>query len=145
VVGAGYMFNGVVDEVKIFKRGLSTEEITASYGDGRLYHNFTNLDLGTHNYSVYSMDAGGTLKISENREISIIEADTCTAPSSGNWAINCSNNCSWTEDFAVPDNITISGSGTLTWNANMTFAEPHWEIYKEDGCDFLINSGGSIR
>ena len=144
-VGAGYMFNGVVDEVKIFKRGLSVEEINASYGEGKLYHNFTNLDVGTHNYSAYSMDAGGNLNISENREITIIEGDTCTAPGSGKWAITCSDNCTWTTDFTVPDNISITGSGTLTWNANMSFTKAHWEIYKADGCEMVINPGGSIR
>ena len=72
-------------------------------------------------------------------------SDTCTAPGSGNWAITCSDNCAWITDFTVPDNITISGSGTLTWNANMSFTRAHWEIYKEDGCELVINPGGSIR
>ena len=71
--------------------------------------------------------------------------NTCTKPESGNWAITCSDNCVWDSDFTVPDNITITGSGTLTWNANMTFTKPHWEIYKEDGCEIVVNSGGSIK
>jgi hypothetical protein len=71
--------------------------------------------------------------------------DTCTPPESGNWAISCSDNCVWNSDFSVPANITMAGSGTLTLNSNMTFIEPHWEIYKEDGCDIIINSGGNIK
>jgi len=72
-------------------------------------------------------------------------ANTCTAPGSGNWAITCSDNCVWSTDFSVPGNITMIGSGMLIWNANMTFTEPHWEIFKEDGCSMVVNPGGSIR
>jgi len=72
-------------------------------------------------------------------------SNTCTPPGSGNWGITCSDNCIKDADFTVPDNITMTGSGTLTLNANMTFEKAHWEIYKEDGCDIVINPGGSIR
>jgi len=27
----------------------------------------------------------------------------------------------------------------------MTMAAANWEIYKEDGCEIVINPGGSIR
>jgi hypothetical protein len=70
---------------------------------------------------------------------------TCTAPSSGNWAISCSDNCTWDSNLAVPANITITGSGTLTLNANMSMTASKWEIFKEDGCSIVINSGGGIR
>ena len=42
---------------------------------------------------------------------------------------------------------TFSSSGTCayTWNANMTMTATNWEIYKEDGYELVINSGGSIR
>jgi len=142
----GYFFNGEVDEVKIYSRALSPEEINASYDNSlyKLKHNFTDLSFETYNYSAYAIDVGGNLNITETRKITI-SLDTCTAPGSGNWAITCSDNCSWSTDFNVPDNITITGTGILTWDANMSFTSPHWEIYKEDGCKFVINPGGSIR
>ena len=74
-----------------------------------------------------------------------VVADTCTAPGVGNWEITCSDNCIWNTDFTVPQNITMTGSGILTWNANMTMTAAKWEIYKEDGCEMAINPGGSIR
>ena len=71
---------------------------------------------------------------------------SCLTPAgSGDWAITCSDNCVWSTDFSVSDNISITGSGILTWNANMSFINSHWEIYKEDGCELVINPGGSIR
>jgi len=78
------------------------------------------------------------------REIRIAE-DTCTAPNSGKWEIVCFDNCTWMEDFTVSNNISIAGSGTLTFNVNMTFTEPHWEVFKDNGCEIVINSEGSIR
>ena len=142
----GYLFKGNIDEVKIYSRALSPEEINASYDNGvyKLYHNFTNLDLGTYDYSAYSIDVRGNLKVGESREIAVTD-NTCTAPGSGNWGITCSDDCIWNSDFNVPGNITMAGYGTLTLNANMTFASPHWEIYKEDGCKIVVNSGGSIK
>ena len=72
-------------------------------------------------------------------------ADTCTAPESGNWPITCSDNCVWDDDFTVPADIIITGSGTLNLNAKMDLTSANWEIYKEDGCTLAINSGGSIE
>ena len=143
---AGYLFKGDIDEVKIYSRALSPEEINASYDNGlyNLHNNFTDLNLGNYNYTAYAIDTGGNLNITKTRKITIA-LNTCTAPDSGNWAITCSDNCVWDTNFIVPNNITITGSGTLTWNANMSFTSSHWEIYKEDGCKFVINPGGSIR
>jgi len=139
-------WTGAIDEVIVWDRAISVEEVEALYDNGanRLYHNFTDLAEGVYNYSAYAIDSGGNLNITETREITIA-LDTCTAPGSGNWAITCSDNCAWSTDFSVPANISITGSGSLTLNAKMTFDEAHWEIYKEDGCELVINPGGSIR
>ena len=74
-----------------------------------------------------------------------IAADTCTPPESGDWPITCSDNCIKDVDFTVPANITLTDPGTFTLNANMTMTSAHWEIFKEDGCEIVINSAGSIR
>jgi len=72
-------FNGSIDEVKIFNRALSPEEINASYNNGlyRLYHNFTDLDNGVYNYSAYAIDTAGNLNVSVERTITL---DYNTAP-----------------------------------------------------------------
>ncbi len=51
----GYLFPGEIDEVKIWNRSLSAEEISASYNSSSLKylnHNFTS--LVNHNYSYYA-------------------------------------------------------------------------------------------
>jgi len=105
--------------------------------------NTSALSVGSYSINVTINDTSNNL----NSTIYgvTVSSNTCTKPESGNWPITCSDNCTWTEDFTVPDNITITGSGTLTWNANMSFTKEHWEIYKDDGCELVINPGGSIQ
>ncbi len=124
-------------------------------------NNYTAINLTANVYNVsVSMTSGGTYdyvwhswgngsqhnyNISNTQYYTVNSSSSCNV-GSGNWEITCSDNCIWTDDFTVPANITITGSGTLTWNANMTMnATVPWEIYKEDGCEMVINPGGSIR
>ncbi|MFH1291034.1 MAG: hypothetical protein ABIH79_00555 [archaeon] len=120
----------------------------------------TNLTMNVYNAS-YTFSSAGTYEYTwnswgngtaNNYNFSVTQSyvvnaspDTCTAPESGNWAIDCSDDCVWATDFSVPANISMIGSGTLIWNANMTMSAGSWEIYKGDGCDMVINSAGSIR
>jgi len=55
--------NGTIDEVRIYNRALSPEEINASYNNGlhRLYHNFTDLYEGFYNYTAWAIDQGGNM------------------------------------------------------------------------------------
>jgi len=71
--------------------------------------------------------------------------DTCTAPASGNWAVNCADNCDWTTAQNVPANITISGSGHLALSSIFTFTGSNQYINIGSGCLLEIKSGGSIQ
>lgn len=60
-----------------------------------------------------------SFNLTENTFINIV-FDTCTF-SSGNWDIDCSDNCSITSNVDVSGaNITINGTGTFTTSANIT-------------------------
>jgi len=68
-----YLFNGTIDEVRIYNRALSSEEINASYNNGlhRLYHNFTGLSDGLYNYTAWAIDQAGNMNKSSQREVTI--------------------------------------------------------------------------
>jgi hypothetical protein len=68
-----YIFNGTIDEVCIYSRALSREEINASYNNGlyRLYHNFTGLNDGTYSYTAYAIDEAGNLNITSTRTVTV--------------------------------------------------------------------------
>ena len=62
----GRKFSGIIDEVRIWNRSLTWQEINASYDanmSGSYYHNFTNLESGEYNFYSYSVDEEGN----ENR------------------------------------------------------------------------------
>ncbi len=70
------------------------------------------------------------------------EPSTCTY-SSGNWDVNCSENCSITSNVNLGgNNLILSGSGTFSLQAEI---RNYNEINIWDGCDLLIESSGSIR
>jgi hypothetical protein len=94
---AGYLFNGEIDEVKIYSRALSPEEINASYNNKLygLYHNFTNLAEGTYDYFAYAIDAGGNLNITQERNVIVEVVGECSVDldcDAGKWC-NSSYKC----------------------------------------------------
>ena len=119
-IGAGYSTtsytaNGTIDEVRIFNRVFSSEEINASYQAGvyRLYRNFTNLNSGNYTYKAYVVDQAGNLNQTETRVLNIsynplITNITITPnPAYTNDTLNCSGTYS--------DIDSDKGNITITW------------------------------
>ncbi len=65
-VSSDEYFSGLIDEVLIFNRSLSSSEIQSLYNntDSTLGNNFTSLDDGSYSYSVYSINSNGDTNIS---------------------------------------------------------------------------------
>ena len=61
-----------------------------------------------------------------------------------NWNIDCSKNCVIDYPITINYNISLYGGGLTTIDSSLYFLNPHWHIYKEDGCDLFINNGVSI-
>src|SRR3989339_702170 len=70
---SNYPFNGSIDDVMIFNRALSTQEIQALYNAGsyRLYNNFTNLTDGDYTFKAYAYDEAGNMNFTETRTITV--------------------------------------------------------------------------
>ena len=82
------------------------------------------------------------LFVSDNPiNVSTIVSDTCTAPASDDWNIDCADNCVWTSQQDIPDNVSITGEGQLTLKDAWNFIKTHWKIYKEDGCKLVLDGG----
>jgi PGF-pre-PGF domain-containing protein len=93
----GNYFNGTIDEVRIYNRALSTDEINASYDAGtyRLQQNFTGLSNGNYSYQAFVQDRFGAVNQTENRTVmvnsmlsgpAIIPMGTTYDPLSGGFA-----------------------------------------------------------
>ncbi len=118
-------FSGTIDEVRIYNRVLSAEEINASYNAGlyRLYHNFTDLEEGTYTYTAYAQDLAGNVNQTETRTLTV---DAISNPSvSLNTPINNKQSSNTTQLFdcsaADTNNNTQLSNITFYWNYSGTF------------------------
>lgn len=72
--GGTRYFNGIIDDVKIYRRVLSSQEINASYNastSSQYYNNFTNLANGTYTFTAYAQDTTANLNQTEQRQVTI--------------------------------------------------------------------------
>jgi hypothetical protein len=97
-------------------------------GHGAFAHNGTDwvqnctVDSGLTGLQDLIVTANHTLTpdISETEEDAVLY-DTCTYGGSGNWAVNCSDNCTISSNVNLGgNNISIVGFGTFLLNANIT-------------------------
>jgi hypothetical protein len=74
-------FNGTMDEIMIFNRTLSEAEVLALYNASvnKYSRNFTDLSVGTYNFTGYAVDVEGNLNSTESRVVTVESPDT-TAP-----------------------------------------------------------------
>ncbi len=91
--GTAFLFNGSIDEVRVWNRVLSWEEINASYNssDYKLHHNFTGLSVGNYSYYAHAIDVAGNENTTETRTLEILSPEpTQSSPSPSNGATNIS-------------------------------------------------------
>jgi len=143
-VGYGYYFNGSIDDVMIFNRSLSAEEIKGLYANTSnkyLNNNFTDLAVGNHTFKAYTQDYAGNINETEERTITIT-SDSCTY-SSGNWIINCEDNCTITTNVnGDGSNFSANGIGFFSIQANIS----GFKLYHfGEGCDARCSGGNCIK
>lgn len=82
--------------------------------------NATNLSVGIYWLNVSVNDTLGN-EGSDLMYVNVTYSDSCTYPGSGNWEINCSDNCTINSDVDMLGNsISIIGTGSFTTNSNIT-------------------------
>jgi uncharacterized delta-60 repeat protein len=67
----GFTLNGIIDEIMVFDRALSEEEITALYNATKTYHNFTDLEQGSYGITAHVVDIAGNRNSTETRNITV--------------------------------------------------------------------------
>lgn len=156
-VKIGESWRGEIDEVRIYDRALSSEEINASYNSSfyRLYHNFTNVADGSYEYYTYSIDTEGNANQTETRTLTIDTAFPQYFDNSVNSTLNGTTvefRLRWTDDLNLSsyifsfDNCTgtlVNDSttvmiGTGNWSnvtkmINSTLGcNIRWQVYAND-------------
>jgi len=67
----GHKFNGTIDEVLIFDRALSSDEIGSLYSSSSYFVNFTNLSEGDYQFYAYTQDIAGNENKTETRKVNV--------------------------------------------------------------------------
>ncbi|MDD5151835.1 MAG: LamG domain-containing protein, partial [Flavobacterium sp.] len=128
IARSGYVsyFNGSVDDVIIFNKTLSSQEILSLYNASasQYYNNFTNLSIGAYTYTAYAQDISGNLNQTEMRYLNISSGIVdyayvnITSPSDGSEIIRGGAETAEDALGKVFNNITISakvyGNESLT-------------------------------
>ncbi|KHO46124.1 MAG: hypothetical protein QS98_C0005G0071 [archaeon GW2011_AR3] len=106
---------GILDEVKIWNRIISIQEINASYRAGtyKLYQNYTSLSPGAYPYTAYVQDLAGNLNQTSQQGLTV-QSPLCNCPSSGNWTLSALN-------CIILDNCDLQKKNIYLWTySNMT-------------------------
>lgn len=148
--GCGPGFNGTIDELMMWNRSLSPTEISQLYNSQLVKYDTQNwtytinqtLSHGANNYYLCSSNSTGGEICSAEKTIT---QDTCTYLGSGNWNINCSDNCIWNDNQNILYNITLSGTGIVNLNSNFSFTGSNQFIFQNQGCEFRTNNGGGFN
>ena len=131
--GIADFFNGSIDDVMIFNRSLSADEIAGLYANQSskyLTNNFTSLADGTHTIKAYTQDIAGNVNSTELRQVSI---DTTQPGFTDNKTNATATTPRYNEvlqlNITVTDAVDVNTvmlatniSGTLANSTNLTFA-----------------------
>ena len=117
---------------------------------GYSYHNWTaNVTVppgcsGSSDLFVDVLYSSAHVNSTETGAITCAAADTCTYSGSGDWEIDCTDNCEVDSEQKVDGDVNVYGSsGSFTLNDIITFIGSNQYLrILEAGCEIIINSGG---
>jgi len=118
-------FNGTIDEVLVFSRSLSLQEVRALYNTSvGFFNNYTNLKTGNYTIKSYAVDAAGNMNSTEQRNIGVV--NTNMPPNTPTPKINSTDGSNKTkQDLNCFDIITDNDNNTMnvsvTWYNNSLF------------------------
>ncbi|MEI6058693.1 MAG: hypothetical protein WCP89_02880, partial [archaeon] len=128
--------NQVIDDVMIFNRSLSANEISALYANQTskyLNETYNNLADGAHTLQVFAQDLGGSITSTNNLVTIGTAMPTITLS-------NPLNNSYWNSSsvlFNVTSSLTASGNGSIVPNLDNSLVS-WWRM------DDLNSSGGVV-
>ncbi len=131
---AGEQYNGTVDEVRIYNRTLTPQEVYELYASNlykydsnkwALYINqsqnaTTGLSNGNYTYQAFASDTNNNWNSTEQRTITIGQALDITPP---NIAITFPSNNTNTSNTGLDVNYTVDGTAAYCWYSNDSFSK----------------------
>jgi len=141
----GQHFSGIIDEVRIYNRALSADEIKMHYlsefqkynsTQYRFYNNITDLTDGTYTYYGWANDTSGNSNETETRTLTVDTtppAITITYPTSNSVKNNYIINGTSTDANLNYTNISIKQGATIINSTTNTSSNWEVSLYVPDG------------
>ena len=141
-------FNGYVDDLQVFNRTLSSEEIWNLYSNKTDEIASSETKVGQNWTVEITPNDGSNDGIAQlSNQVLIKEAgpsDSCTY-TSGDWNVDCSDNCDITSNVDLGGNaLTITGTGTFLAEANITGCGSHFEQGTDSNNMCVVVETGTI-
>jgi len=130
-------FNGTIDDVMLFNRSLSAEEILALYANQSsryLEANFTSLSEGNHTFKAYAQDTRGNVNSTEERSVTVTSISQCTTLDQPNtYYVQTANIVPPGPGVCINitgENITFDGNGKWISNTSLNASGVYSNQYK---------------
>jgi len=111
----GRYFDGIIDEVVVFNRSLSSQEISALYNAtaNQYYNNFTSLATGNYTFKAYAVDTAGNKANTETRTVTASTTFLCAVLNTSNSVYTLTGNASASGTcFTIgANNVTLDCAG----------------------------------
>ncbi len=133
-------WDGKLDEVRLWKRALSEQEIRASYNASRygLERNFTGLALGAYTYKAYSQNATGHVNDTGLRTLNVVADATPPVIYAGSPANQSYSSQSIWFNLTLNENASWCGVSIDTGsNRTMVNSSGNWNILNSSVPDGL--------
>ncbi len=141
----GSSFNNATQLLNITNQSMYSSNITYNWnGTNYTYTEpiYITFDEGENTINAWISDVVSTNTTSSTFTIL---TDSCTPPASGQWDLNCADNCNFTSDINIPGNVNISGNGHVYINSNWIFTGSGQEVWVYPGCEINIYPGGGFN
>jgi len=131
----GDSFNGYIDNVLIFSRALSAEEVNSLFWSSQYSHNFTSLSNrttgnATHIFTGYAEDQAGKVYRTRQRTVKL----------GAGIRANCTLGCIYIKNSTGANRTLIDKFGDMDLGGSVT----ENSVGSPDGRDFIFKSGGSV-
>ncbi len=137
-----YYYDGNLDEVMIFNRVLSDNEVVSLYNSSANFNQtYSSLSYGSHNFRAYAVNSQGEMSQTSLREMTLINPDSSSQSSFGGGFIN----------FSLNEGECYDSDGGLNYfkfGITSTLKNGKYYTYTDYCYEKLVNehscSGGSI-
>lgn len=135
--------NGSIDNVQVWNRTLSLNEIKAIYNNDTHLHQDAFLQRHGKVKANITLSDGYEGVNLETEEIDTYNQNTCTPTANQKWDVTCAEDCVATSVNLADNGINLIGDGVFTIPNGVTISD-YGTLSKDPNCKIVLNPGGKL-